>query len=221
MEKLKEKTDYCLNCKIKPCSLGCPLENDIPQFISYAKIGEYKKAYDVLCKTTVMPYICGRICPKTKQCQGKCVRGIKGEPVSIGEIESIIGDMAMENKWYINSEKAKQNGYKVAVIGSGPAGITAAIFLANAGFDVTVFERHKKIGGILQYGIPDFRLEKKYVDFIEKHMTHLGIKIVTETQCKIADVYEQYDAIVIATGANISCKIEIPGEKLEHVFRSK
>ena len=221
MERLKEKIDYCLNCKLKPCRSGCPLGNDIPQFISYAKSNEYRKAYETISQTTIMPYICGRICPKTKQCQGKCVRGIQGKPVAIGEIESFIGDMAVENNWYLEENASVENGIKIAIIGSGPAGITSAIALAKKGFAVTVFERHKKIGGILRYGIPEFRLEKKYVDVLEEHMKHLGIKIITETACDTIDLKEKYDSVLLATGANSSCKMKIQGEDLPHVFRSK
>lgn len=130
-EKIQEKINYCLNCKTKPCTTGCPLGNDIPQMIALAKQGQYKEAYEVLCQTTVMPFICGKICPKSKQCQGKCVRGIKGEPVSIGEIENFIGEMALENKWYMEVNKEPQNGKKIAIVGAGPSGITAAMHLAK------------------------------------------------------------------------------------------
>lgn len=218
MEKLKEKIDYCMNCKLKPCKSGCPLENDIPEFILYAKNGEYKKAYETLCETTVMPFICGRICPKSKQCQGKCVRGIKGEPVSIGDIESVIGDMAIENKWLLECKKQKPNGKKVAIIGSGPAGITASLYLAKAGWDVTVFEKHKKIGGILRYGIPEFRLDKVYIDALEEQMKYLGINIITEKECNAIDIKNNYNAVLICCGANASIQMRIPGEEMSNVY---
>ena len=165
MKEIQQKTEYCLNCKLKPCSAkGCPLGNDIPTFIAYAKQGEYKKAYEVLSQTTVMPFICGKICPKSKQCQGACVRGIKGEPVSIGDIENTIGEMVIENKWYLDVEKLPSKNKKIAIIGAGPAGITASIVLAQRGYDVTIYEKQEKIGGILRYGIPEIRLEKKYIN---------------------------------------------------------
>ena len=154
MGDIETKLEYCLNCINKPCSTGCPLGNDIPTFIKLAKEQKYKEAYEILNKTTVMPFICGKICPKSKQCQGKCIRGIKDEPVSIGDIESYIGDMAIENKWYLNEDTLSSNGKKVAIIGSGPAGITASIWLKRYGADVTIFEKRKKIGGLLRYGIP-------------------------------------------------------------------
>ena len=221
MEKLEKKIDYCLNCKLKPCKSGCPLGNDIPEFIACAKKREFRKAYDILCNTTAMPFICGRICPKSKQCQGKCVRGIKGEPVSIGDIESKIGDMAINNKWFLEIEKPMQNGKSIAIVGSGPAGITASLYLAKLGWTVTVFEKHKEIGGILRYGIPEFRLEKKYINVLEEQMKYLGINIIKEKECNFLDLKGKYDVILLALGANVSLKMGIPGEDMSNVYRRK
>lgn len=222
MQELQQKMQYCLNCKTKPCTKGCPLENDIPTFIAYAKEGEYKKAYEVLCKTTVMPFICGKVCPKSKQCQGLCVRGIKGEPVSIGEIENAIGEMAIENKWYLDVEKLPSKNKKIAIIGAGPAGITASVLLARNGYEVTLYEKQEKIGGILRYGIPEFRLEKRYVDVLEEQMEHLGIQIKTNQtlgkNITLLKLLEQQDAISLSEGANRSAKMHIPGEELPHVM---
>lgn len=218
MDTLQTKTEYCLNCKNKPCTTGCPLGNDIPAFIALAKEHKYKEAYEVLRKTTVMPFICGRICPKSKQCQGKCTRGIKGNPVLIGDIESKIGDMAIENGWYRDVEKPESNGRKIAIIGGGPAGITASIFLAREGFDVNLFEKREKIGGLLRYGIPEFRLDKKYIDIVEEYMRKLGINIQTSKSPNLNELKEEYDEVILCCGANLSTKMGIPGENLPHVF---
>ena len=160
MEEIRE---YCLNCKVKPCSnKGCPLNNDIPSFIHEQ---DCKKAFEILCNTTVFPAICGRICPHEKQCQGSCIRGIKGEPVSIGQMEAIIGDVSIKENYAIPKNINEQlKDKKVAVIGGGPAGLTCAAFLAKEGVQVTIYEKHDKLGGILTHGIPDFRLDKSIVE---------------------------------------------------------
>ena len=170
MKEIKEKVDYCLNCKIKPCSLkGCPLENNIPDFIKAVKEENYRKAYEIVSETTVLPGICGKICPHMKQCQGSCVRGIKGEPVDIGDIENYIFEKAEQEGYSLkdaikmvqeeNKDK-KILGKKVAIIGGGPAGLTCAAFLAKDGIDVTIYEKYNYLGGLLVHGIPEFRLPK-------------------------------------------------------------
>ena len=172
MEGIKEKADYCLNCKVKPCSnKGCPLHNEIPDFIKEVKEENYNKAYEILCNTTVLQGVCGRICPHQKQCQGSCVRGIKGEPVSIGDLEAFVFDKAMEEGnclskvWKEEIEENKKNlgNKKVAIIGGGPSGLTAAAFLAKEGVQATIFEKYDYLGGLLVHGIPEFRLDKKIV----------------------------------------------------------
>lgn len=168
-----------------------------------------------------MPFICGKICPKSKQCQGKCVRGIKEEPVSIGKIESFIGDIAIENKWYIE-KKTKDNGKKVAIIGAGPAGITCGIELARLGYTVDLYDKHNKIGGILSYGIPEFRLEEKYVNILKEKLESLEIKIYTNKMLgkdfSIIDLQKKYDITILNLGANCSCKMNIIGEDLSNVL---
>ncbi len=222
MEEIQQKMEYCLNCKSKPCKEGCPLKNDIPAFIENAKNGNIKEAYKILSKTTIMPFICGKICPHSKQCEGKCIRGIKEKPVSIGEIESYVGEIGIKNKWYLDVEKAKEKDKKIAIIGAGPAGITASIYLAKMGWRVDLFEQKEKIGGILRYGIPRFRLEERYVDILEEELKCLNVKIYTEISLgrdrQLKKLIEEYDAVLFAIGANQPSKMGIPGEEQKNVI---
>ena len=223
-EKIQKYTEYCLNCPVKPCSnKGCPLNNDIPTFIKLVKEGKIGEAYNILSKTTVLGSICGRICPHMKQCEGSCVRGIKGEPVQIGEIEAFVFDEALKNKWYKNIEKtSKMQGRKVAIVGSGPAGLTCASFLARNGAEVTIYEKYNKLGGILRHGIPDFRLEKDILDKTIQAILDIGIKVECNKELgknlKLEDLEKEYDAIFLGFGANIPSKMNIEGENLEGVY---
>ena len=223
-DTIQKYTEYCLNCPVKPCSnKGCPLNNDIPTFIKNVKEGKIEEAYRVLSKTTVLGSICGRICPHMKQCEGSCIRGIKGEPVQIGEIEAYVFDEAIKNEWYKNIEKTTElQGKKVAVIGSGPAGLTCAYFLARSGAEVTIFEKSHELGGILSHGIPKFRLEKSILsktinvilsmDVKAKYNMELGKNLYLD------NLQKEYDAIFIGIGANVSSKMDIEGENLIGVF---
>lgn len=221
IQNIKEKANRCLQCKTKPCMNGCPLENNIPQFIAYVRNEEYKKAYEVLEQTTIMPFICGRICPKSKQCQGQCIRGIKGEPVSIGDIEALIGDIAIKNKWYIE-KRNKNNGKTVAIIGAGPAGINCSIELARQGYTIDLYEKQNKIGGILRYGIPDFRLNKSYIDILQEKLLGLDVTIYNNKMLgrdfTIPDLIKKYNYVILDIGANCSCKMNIKGEQLPNVL---
>ena len=162
-EPIKEYAEYCLNCPAKPCSpKGCPLNNDIPAFIHQVKQENIKEAYKILSNTTVLGSVCGRICPHMKQCQGSCIRGIKGEPVNIGEIEAYVFDEALKNEWYREEKQTNElEGKKIAVVGGGPAGLTCSSFLARKGAKITIYEKYNELGGILAHGIPEFRLEKE------------------------------------------------------------
>lgn len=218
---IKDLANHCLNCKTKPCQNGCPLGNDIPELIKNIKEENYEQAYKVLSETTVLESICGRICPHFSQCMGKCVRGIKSEPVNIGKLEAFVGDLAIENGYVI--EKNKQNeSKKVAVIGSGPAGLTCAAFLAKCGADVTIFEKKKTLGGLLRYGIPEFRLPKNVLDKTINKIVDLGIKIELNkelgTNLKLDVLASKFDAVFISIGANIPWKMGIEGENLEGVY---
>lgn len=223
-EKIKKYTEYCLNCPTKPCSNnGCPLNNDIPTFIKLVKEEKIEEAYKILSKTTVLGSICGRICPHMKQCQGSCIRGIKGDPVQIGEIEAFVFDKALKNKWYKNIEKTRElQGKRVAVVGSGPSGLTCASFLARSGAEVTIYEKYNKLGGILEHGIPNFRLEKNILNRTIEAILDMGIKVEYNKELgknlNLEDLEKEYDTIFLGFGANIPSKMNIEGENLEGVY---
>ena len=221
MHNIKEKAEYCLNCKMKPCSLkGCPLNNNIPDFINAIKQEQYEKAYEILTETTVLPSICGRICPHFKQCMGSCVRGIKGTPVEIGVLETFVGDMAIEKDYRIS--KQKRSNKKIAIIGGGPAGLTAAAFLAKNGNNVTIFEKYDYLGGLLIHGIPEFRLSKQIVKKSIDKILELGINVEYNKELgkniDLKELEKKYDDIILAFGANISTKMKIEGENLLGVY---
>ena len=233
--EIQEKTNYCLNCKIKPCSnKGCPLGNDIPTFIKLAKEEKIEEAYEVISTTSVLPGICGRICPHMKQCEGSCVRGIKGNPVDIGTIESYIFDKAMEQglslkkvyEKYENEENKEEKEVlkdkKVAIIGGGPAGLTCAAFLAKEGAQVTIYEKYNYLGGLLVHGIPDFRLDKKRVEETVKRILKLGIDVKYKKELgkniSLEKLEQENDAIFLGIGANKSAKMGVKGEKLDGVY---
>ena len=219
---INELASYCLNCKVKPCQSGCPLGNDIPEFIKNVKEENFEQAYKVLSKTTVLESICGRICPHMSQCMGKCVRGIKSNPVNIGELEAFVGDKALQNGYRMDDVEVAKNGKKVAIIGSGPAGLTCAAFLARNGFEITIYEKRDKLGGLLRYGIPEFRLSKDILDNAINKILNLGIEVQLNTELgtdvKLEDLSEKYDFVFISIGANIPWKMGIEGEDLQGVY---
>ena len=228
MKEIYEKVNYCLNCKIKPCSQkGCPLNNNIPEFIKDVKEEKYKEAYQVLSETTVLPGVCGKICPQIKQCQGNCVRGIKGEPVSIGDIESFIFQKAVEQGYSLKDvigiqENSKLANKKVAIIGGGPAGLTCGAFLAKDGVDVTIYEKHDYLGGLLVHGIPEFRLSKEIVKETVNRILDLGIKVEYNKELgknlSLEELEQNYDVIFLSIGANNPSKMGVKGENLEGVY---
>ncbi len=223
-EEAMEEASRCLHCKNAKCIQGCPVNINIPDFIKEVKEGNFKGAYDVISQSSALPAICGRVCPQETQCEGKCIRGIKGESVSIGKLERFVADWAMEND--IKPEAAKEkNGHKIAVIGSGPSGLTCAGDLAKMGYEVTIFEALHKAGGVLVYGIPEFRLPKdKIVAKEVENVKSLGVKIETNVvvgkSVTIDDLLteEGYEAVYIGSGAGLPMFMGIPGEQAKGVF---
>lgn len=223
-EEAMEEATRCIHCKNAKCIEGCPVSINIPEFIKEVKEGNIEEAYKVIGKSSALPAICGRVCPQENQCEGKCIRGVKGEPVSIGKLERFVADYALEHD--IKPEKAdKTNGHKVAVIGSGPAGLTCAGDLAKLGYEVTVFEALHELGGVLVYGIPEFRLPKKKVvaKEIEK-VKELGVKFETNVVIGKSTTIDQlieeegFEAVFIGSGAGLPKFMGIPGENANGVF---
>lgn len=219
-----EEAQRCIGCKNAQCVKGCPVSINIPEFIGKVKEGDIESAYQVISESSALPAVCGRVCPQESQCEGKCIRGIKGEPISIGKLERFVADWARENG--IKPEGAKEkNGKKVAVIGSGPAGLTCAGDLAKLGYEVTIFEALHEPGGVLVYGIPEFRLPKTAVVAKEiENVKSLGVKIETNVVVGksvtidelIAD--EGFSAVFIGSGAGLPKFMGIPGEQSNGVF---
>ena len=218
--EVKDLLSNCASCVIKPCQIGCPLNNDITGFIKEMKNENYKGAFDILSNTTVLMSLCGRICPHFQQCQGKCVKGISYNAVEIGELESIIGDMALENNWTISAPK--ETKHNVAVIGGGPAGLTCAAFLRRNGIKVTIYEKHNYLGGIMVHGIPEFRLPKDLVKKVTDNIISLGIEVKYNQELgkdyTLEEIKEKYDAVFIGIGANLSNKMNIQGENTKGVY---
>ncbi len=212
-EEILEKANYCLKCKTKPCSKACPMHTNIPEFITEISKGEYEKAYKILRENNIFTHICSIVCPQEEQCEGSCVRGIKQSPTQIGELEKFVNEWAEKSNIKYISEIKKQKNKRIAVIGSGPAGLQAAYDLRKEGFEVTIFEKEKKIGGILNYGIPDFRLEKEYVNNIIEELKQLGVKFETEKELgkniHIKELLKKYDSIFLGIGAEMPSKYNL------------
>ena len=224
IEEAREEAARCIKCKNARCIGGCPVSIDIPRFIKEVEEGNIEAAYHIISESSALPAVCGRVCPQETQCEGKCIRGIKGEPISIGKLERFVADWAREHN--IEPELPKEkNGKKVAVIGSGPAGLTCAGDLAKLGYDVTIYEALHDTGGVLRYGIPEFRLPKDTVVEHEiENVRKLGVKIVCNVvigrSITIDQLLEEegFDAIFIGSGAGLPKFMGIPGENANGVF---
>ena len=220
IEDILRYTSNCESCVTKPCQVGCPLNNDITGFIKQMKSENYEEAYNILKKTTVLAPVCGRICPHFQQCQGMCVKGVSYDAVEIGKLEVAVGDKALENEWKFDAPA--ETKYKVAVVGGGPSGLTCAAFLRRNGIGVDIYEKHDYLGGLLIHGIPAFRLPKDIVNKVTSNITDLGIDVKYNTELgkdiTLKELEEKYDAVFIGIGANLSNKMNIPGEELQGVF---
>ncbi len=223
-EEAVAEASRCLNCKNPQCVGGCPVSINIPAFIAEVKERNFEKAYEIISQSSALPAVCGRVCPQETQCEGKCIRGIKGEAVAIGKLERFVADWAREHGIKPHSDTPK-NGHKVAIIGSGPAGLTCAGDLARAGYDVTIFEALHQAGGVLVYGIPEFRLPKSAVVAAEvENVKALGVKIETNViigkSVTIDQLMEEegFEAVFIGSGAGLPRFMGIPGEQALGVF---
>ena len=223
-EEAMEEASRCLNCKNAKCVKGCPVAIDIPGFVQQVKEGAFEEAAKVIAKSSALPAVCGRVCPQESQCEGQCIRGIKGEPVSIGKLERFVADWSRENG-FVPEKPDHTNGKRVAVIGSGPAGLTCAGDLAKLGYEVTIFEALHEPGGVLLYGIPEFRLPKEGVVMPEiENVKKLGVKIETNViigkSVTIDELLEEegFEAVFIGSGAGLPMFMGIPGENANGVF---
>lgn len=222
-EMAMDEAKRCLNCKNSLCRTGCPVSVRIPEFIAKVAEGDFDAAYDIITSTNSLPAVCGRVCPQEKQCESKCVRGIKGESVGIGRLERFVADYhnAKENK--PDPEVPASNGHKIAVIGSGPSGLTCAGDLRKMGYDVTIFEAFHKSGGVLVYGIPQFRLPKEIVAVEIENLQKMGVKIVNNAvigkAMTVDELFEDgFEAVYIGSGAGLPQFLHIPGENLLGVY---
>lgn len=224
IDEARCESERCINCKNAQCIKGCPVSINIPAFIEQVKLGNIEEAYKIISESSALPAVCGRVCPQESQCEGKCIRGYKGDPISIGKLERFVADWARENGIKPSPAKEK-NGKKVAVIGSGPAGLTCAGDLAKLGYDVTIFEALHEAGGVLVYGIPEFRLPKEAVVAKEiANVESLGVKIeknvIVGKSVTIDELMDEegFDAVFIGSGAGLPKFMGIPGENANGVF---
>ncbi len=220
-EEAHLEASRCLNCPKPRCMEGCPVKIQIPKFIKAIKDNDLKLAYEIITESSSLPAVCGRVCPQEKQCEKMCVKGLKGDAISIGSLERYVADVAMKND-YASTAKKESNGKKVAIVGAGPAGLTCAGDLAKNGFSVTIYEVLHKAGGVLTYGIPEFRLPKSIVQKEVESLKKLGVEILTDVPVgnaiTIPELQDKYDAVFIGSGAGLPKFMGIDGEDANGVF---
>ena len=224
LEEIQNEAKKCLGCKLKPCSKACPMHTNIPEFIKEIKENNLERAYNILIENNLFSHVCSLICPQENQCQGSCVRGIKGTSTQIGKLEEFVNIWGEENDINPNINVLKERNEKVAIIGSGPAGLSCAYELAKKGIKSIVFEKEEVLGGILTYGIPDFRLDKRIIDRIIKILESFGIEFKTKTELgkniDIKTLKAEYDFIFIGVGAEFSSTYKLSDENLLSVYDS-
>lgn len=225
IEEIIKKSEWCLNCPTKPCSeKGCPMNTPIPDVIKNVKNNDYKKAYEILIENNICSHICSLVCPQELQCEGSCVRGIKQTATEIGQIEKFVNEWSEEEKVDYKFIKKEKNGKTVAVVGSGPAGIECAVELLKNGFDVTIFEKEKKLGGLLTYGIPDFRLPKNLVENIFEKIINLGAHINTNAEFgknfDLQYLCQNFDYVFLGIGAGKSSTYKLTSENVDGIYNS-
>ena len=225
LESIKEKANWCLKCVNRPCSNACPMHTNIPEFISKIKENKLKEAYHILIENNIFSHICGLICPQEQQCEGSCVRGIKSNPVEIGKLETFVNEWAKENniKFSISQDKIKENT-KVAIIGAGPAGLSCSYELAKKGIKSVIFEKENVFGGVLNYGIPDFRLDKATIDNIVDILIKMGVEFRTNQELGknifLKSLKEEYDYVFVGIGAELSSTYKLSDQSIDSIYDS-
>ena len=225
MKEVLTLANDCLNCKVKPCSMkGCPIKTNIPEFINMVKEENYEDAYKILQENNLFSYICSLVCPQEEQCEGSCVKSVKANPVHIGNLEKAVNQWAIKNNYEYKIEKKESNGKKVAIVGAGPAGLACSIELLKEGFSVDIYEKDKLPGGILVYGIPDFRLAKSIVEDLINKIKNLGANFITEKELGkdilLEEVSKEYDAVFLGIGATKSTTYSLSEDEINGVYKS-
>ncbi len=225
MKEILSLASDCLNCKVKPCSMkGCPIKTNIPEFINMVKEEKYEEAYKILQDNNLFSYICSLVCPQEEQCEGSCVKAVKANPVHIGNLERAVNEWAIKNNYEYKLDKKEPNGKKVAIIGSGPAGLACSIELLKEGFSVDIYEKDKLPGGILVYGIPDFRLSKAIVEELINKIKNLGANFITEKELgkdiSLEELSKEYNAVFLGIGATKSTTYSLSEDEINGVYKS-